>query len=108
MTIPTRHLFRVTTILITFLAAGLAAQSILFLQQAGIVAILQATAWNTSAILSDTSLFGRLLHTLVGYSDQPSELQVFAYATTLTVIFVLTKAFGPPKRRAHAMGTRAA
>ncbi|MGA2486287.1 MAG: iron permease, partial [Roseiarcus sp.] len=53
------------------------------------------TAWDTSAILSDTSLFGRVLHTLIGYSDQPSVLQVVVYAATLAAIFTLTKAFAP-------------
>src|SRR5580698_7084466 len=46
LTIPARHLFRVTSTLITFLAAGLAAQSVLFFQQAGIVAALSQTAWD--------------------------------------------------------------
>ena len=100
VTIPPRRLFAVTTLLISFLAAGLAAQAVLFLQQAGVLPVLEATAWDTSAILSDTSLFGRVLHTLIGYSDQPSVLQVVVYAATLAIIAVLTKAFGP--RRAPA------
>ncbi|HLW91870.1 MAG TPA: FTR1 family protein [Roseiarcus sp.] len=91
--IPQRHLFRVTTILITFLAAGLAAQSVAFFQQAGLVVALSETAWDTSNILSDTSLFGRVLHTLIGYSDQPSMLQVMVYIATLAAIFGLSKAF---------------
>ena len=62
--IPQRRLFAVTTALISLLAAGLAAQAVLFLQQAGILTMLSETAWDTSAILSDTSLFGRVLHTL--------------------------------------------
>jgi high-affinity iron transporter len=94
-TIPPRRLFAVTTALITFLAAGLAAQAANFLQQAGMAPVLSDTAWDTSAILSDTSLFGRVLHTLVGYSDQPSVLQVVVYAATLAAIFALTKAFAP-------------
>ncbi len=100
VTIPPRKLFAVTTLLISFLAAGLAAQAALFLQQAGVLPIFEATAWDTSWLLSDTSLFGRVLHTLIGYSDQPSVLQVVVYGATLTVIAVLTKAFGP--RRAIA------
>lgn len=100
VTIPARHLFRVTTVLITFLAAGLAAQSVLFFQQAGIVSAWAQTAWDTSAILSDTSLFGRVLHTLIGYSDQPSVMQVVVYCATLAVIFTLSKIFSPPKRPA--------
>jgi high-affinity iron transporter len=105
VTIPTRWLFRVTTVLIGFLAAGLAAQAMAFLQQAGIINALADTAWNTSAILSDTSLFGRVLHTLIGYTDQPSELQVAAYAVVLIGGFGLSKAFAPspaPRRRVAA------
>jgi high-affinity iron transporter len=93
VTIPTRRLFAVTTLLITFLAAGLAAQAALFLQQAGVVTALSQTAWDTSGVLSDTSLFGRVLHTLVGYSDQPSVLQVVVYLITLAAIFALSKVF---------------
>jgi len=106
VTIPPRRLFAVTTVLISFLAAGLAAQAVLFLQQAGVAAVLEGTAWNTSAILSDTSLFGRVLHTLVGYSDQPSVLQVMVYVFTLAAIAVLTKTFGgrhaPPRKTVGA------
>jgi len=93
VTIPARRLFAVTSALITFLAAGLASQAANFFQQAGVVTLWSDTAWNTSAILSDTSLVGRVLHTLVGYADQPSVLQVVVYASTLAAIFVLSKVF---------------
>ncbi|HEY1944184.1 MAG TPA: FTR1 family protein [Roseiarcus sp.] len=105
VTIPTRHLFTTTSALITLLAAGLAAQAVNFLQQAGVISILSQTAWDTSGVLSDTSLFGRVLHTLVGYADQPSELQVIVYLATLTTIFALSKAFAlraPGRRSAPA------
>jgi high-affinity iron transporter len=95
-TIPTRWLFRVTTALITFLAAGLAAQAVVFLQQAGILTALDATAWDTSAFLSDSSLIGRVLHTLVGYADQPSQLQVVVYAVALFGGFALARVFAAP------------
>jgi high-affinity iron transporter len=94
--IPGRYLFGVTTVLITFLAAGLAAQSVVFLQQAGVATVLEGTVWDTSAILSDRSLLGRMLHTLIGYTDQPSGMQLLVYALTLILIFGLSKAFGPP------------
>ena len=102
--IPQRRLFAVTTALISLLAAGLAAQAALFLEQAGVLTMLSQTAWNTSAILSDTSLFGRVLHTLIGYSDQPSALQVVVYFATLAIIVVLTKTVGsrrPGPIKAH-------
>ena len=100
--IPARYLFGITTTLITFLAAGLAAQSIVFLQQAGLVTAMEGTLWDTSAILSDSSLVGRVLHTLLGYTDQPSGMQVLAYAITLLVIFSLTRMLASTRQRPRA------
>jgi len=96
ITIPTRYLFGVTSTLIAFLAAGLAAQAIAFLQQADILTALDQTVWDTSWILSDSSYLGRALHTLIGYVDQPTAMQLIVYATTLTVIAVLMKLFSAP------------
>jgi high-affinity iron transporter len=96
--IPARYLFGVTTTLITFLAAGLAAQSVVFLQQGGLVTALDRTVWDTSYILRDSSLIGRVLHTLVGYTDQPSGMQAVVYAITLLIIFSLTRLLAPTKR----------
>ncbi len=99
VTIPTKWLFRVTTVLIGFLAAGLAAQAVVFLQQAGLVEALSQTAWDTSAWLSDRSLIGRVFHTLIGYSDQPSQMQVAVYAVVLVGGFALSRAFAPAPPR---------
>jgi high-affinity iron transporter len=96
--IPPKYLFGATTTLITLLAAGLAAQCVAFLQQANIVTVLDQTLWNTSGVLSDSSLFGRVLHTLVGYSDQPSAMQVLVYAATITTIVVATRLVAPSPR----------
>ena len=95
--IPARYLFGVTTTLITFLAAGLAAQSVVFLQQGGLVTALDRTVWDTSYILRDSSLIGRVLHTLVGYTDQPSGMQAVVYTITLLIIFSLTRLLAPTK-----------
>ena len=91
--IPARHLFAVTTVLLSLLAAGMASQAVDFLQKAGVTELLGQTAWNTSALLSDKSLPGRALHTLIGYTDQPSLLQLVAYAATLLAIYTLTRLF---------------
>jgi high-affinity iron transporter len=96
ITIPTRYLFSVTSALIALLAAGLAAQAIAFLEQANIVTALDETVWDTSWILSDSSLLGRALHTLIGYVDQPTAMQVVVYAATLGTIIVLMKLFAAP------------
>jgi high-affinity iron transporter len=100
LTIPVRYLFAVTSSLIALLAAGMAAQSTAFLEKAGIVDWLGATAWDTSAYLSEASLFGRLLHTLIGYADQPSVLQVLVYAVVLAAILGGGRMAAPRRRPA--------
>jgi high-affinity iron transporter len=100
VSIPARYLFAVTSTLIAFLAAGLAAQSIAFLEQAGILTALDQTVWNTSWILSDSSYPGRALHTLIGYVDQPTAMQLLVYIATLAAIAALMKLFAAPATRA--------
>ena len=91
LTIPAQYLFSVTSGLITLLAAGLAAQAVASLQQGGYVEFLTSTVWDTSWLLSDNSVLGRLLHTLVGYTDRPSGAQLLVYLVTITVIVGLTR-----------------
>src|SRR4051794_16581856 len=101
--IPARRLFSVTSWLIALLAAGMAAQAVAFLQIAGAVTGLAQTLWDSSRLLAVTSIPGRVLHTLVGYTDQPTALELLAYVATLGAIFLLMRLFGaPPPRRAAA------
>jgi high-affinity iron transporter len=94
--IPTRYLFAVTSTLIALLAAGMAAQAIAFLEQGAILTALDQTVWDTSWLLSDESILGRALHTLIGYVDQPTAMQLIVYMVTLMVIVVLMKLFAAP------------
>jgi high-affinity iron transporter len=100
--IPMRRLFAVTTALITLLAAGMASQAVAFLQQAGYFSRLADPLWDTSGLLSESSLLGRLLHSLIGYSDSPTGAQLIAYLATIAVIVVLMRLVGP--RRTPAPG----
>ncbi len=89
--IPPRHIFRVTGIMVTLLAAGMAAQAVGFLESAGIVTLFDAIAWDTSNILSEGSITGRILHTLIGYTEQPTYMQLSVYVTTIIVITGLSR-----------------
>ncbi len=92
--IPNRYLFAVTGWLIALLAAGMAAQAVAFLQQAQVVTIFSQVIWNTSGFLSESSIGGKVLHTLIGYTDRPTGMQLIAYAATLVIIFTLMRLFG--------------
>jgi high-affinity iron transporter len=91
LAIPTRYIFSVTTWLIALLAAGLAAQSVQFLNNGGYFLVLGSTVWNTSWLLSDGSILGRLLHTLIGYTDRPTALQLVVYLGTLAAMYGLMR-----------------
>jgi high-affinity iron transporter len=87
--LPTRYIFSVTSVLLALLAAGMAAQAIRFLQAAGAVTALQTRLWDSSWLLPDSSIIGRMLHVLVGYTDKPTGLQLLAYLATLATIAIL-------------------
>lgn len=81
--IPLKHLFAVTNWMILLLAAGMASQAADFLVQANLLPPLGQQLWDTSAILTEKSIPGRVLHTLVGYVARPMGVQLLFYITTL-------------------------
>ena len=80
--------------MILLLAAGMAAQAADFLVQADLLPPLGGELWDTSFVLSDYSLVGQVLHTLIGYTAQPSGIQVVFYAATVIVIGGLMRTVG--------------
>lgn len=83
---PTRIFFSVTNVLILLLAASMASQSARFLVQADVLPSLASPLWNTSWLLGNASLAGRVLHTLMGYEAMPTGIQVVFYISTLALI----------------------
>jgi high-affinity iron transporter len=97
LSIPARHIFTATTVLIALLAAGMAAQAVQFLDAAGLIDVLGNRLWDTSGWLPQDGIIGRLLHTLVGYTDRPTELQLIAYLATLAAMAALTWVAAPAR-----------
>ncbi len=104
LAIPSRHIFTVTTVLIALLAAGMAAQAAQFLDAAGLINVLGERLWDSSAWLPQDSIVGRLLHTLVGYMDRPTALQLIAYLVTLAIMVALTRFAEGRRQMAHVRG----
>ena len=104
LAIPTRYIFSVTSWLIALLAAGMAAQAVQFLNNGGLLLVFGRTVWDTSWMLSEGSILGKLLHTLIGYTERPTELQLMVYVATLIAMFLLMRVarYSPPKREATA------
>ena len=98
--IPLSRLFTVTSWMVLLLAAGLAAQAMGCLVQADLVPALGDEIWDTSFVLSETSLPGRILHTLLGYVARPTGIQVLAYLATLAAIGVPMRLLMHPRKLA--------
>ncbi|HYD14851.1 MAG TPA: FTR1 family protein, partial [Hyphomicrobium sp.] len=99
--IPLRAVFSTTGILVMLLAAGLAAGAVHQLSNAGLIApAFDAQLWDTSWILSEQGMVGRVLHVLIGYRDRPTVGEGIAYAATIAGIFALSKLQNTYKRPA--------
>ncbi|MBK6961491.1 MAG: FTR1 family protein [Gammaproteobacteria bacterium] len=85
LTIPSRHLFTVSSALLTLLAAGMAGQAAKFLIQADYLPAL-GYLWDTSWLISNDSVSGRVLGTLVGYEAEPAGTQVLFYLAVIGVL----------------------
>jgi high-affinity iron transporter len=103
LTIPAGRLFQVTSGLITLLAAGMAAQAVLFVQNGGWLEYFTMTVWDTSWLVKEDSITGRLLHTLVGYSEAPNGAQLIAYGATILMILVLMRLVPQGQKSAKRM-----
>ncbi len=100
--IPLRWFFTATGLLVLMLAAGMASQSAGFLIQADMIPSLAAPLWDSSAIISESSVPGMLLQGLIGYDSRPAGMQVAFYLVALVFIAGGMKWVGKPKRMAQA------
>ena len=76
---------------ITLLAAGMAAQAAAFLEKANWLTTMSNVVWDTSWLLEESSIPGKALHTLIGYTDQPTAMQLVVYVAVLAITFVLMR-----------------
>jgi high-affinity iron transporter len=86
---------------------------VLFLQNGGFINGLTDPLWDTSWLLPQegpgaAAIFGRMLHTLVGYSDSPNGAQLIAYATTIVTIVALMRLVDGHGARRRIAAPRAA
>ena len=83
--LPYSLMVKISLALLVFVSAGLISQAALYLIQADWLPA-QLPLWDTSFLLSEQSLPGQLLYSLIGYEATPTALQVSLYVATLLVI----------------------
>ncbi len=89
--IPSRHALKVTSWLLILLVAGLMSQCAGYLQAAGYFEDYSSPVWDSSWLLSEESIAGKTLHSLVGYSAYPTPVQIVFYLFTLALIVGLMR-----------------
>jgi high-affinity iron transporter len=85
------RLFALTNGLLVLIAAGMAAKGANFLTQADLLPTLGTRLWDTSFILSDSSVTGKALGALIGYIARPSGVEVLFYAGTVGIVLLLIR-----------------
>jgi high-affinity iron transporter len=84
--IPLKWFFTATSALVLMLAAGMAAQAARFLIQASLLPPLASPAWDTSWLVSNGSIAGKVLQGLMGYDAQPSGMQIVFFLAAFVAI----------------------
>src|SRR6266849_1450517 len=80
-----RIFFRVMGLLLLVFAAGLLGDAVQNMQGLGWLHVGTTPLWNTSHILREDTAIGDILHTFIGYSEQPTVLQGLLYTAYLLV-----------------------
>ena len=80
-----RIFFRVMGLLLLFFAAGLLADAVQNMQELNWITFGLTPLWNTSHFLSESSTLGDLLHSFLGYAEEPTILQGVLYLLFLAV-----------------------
>lgn len=81
-----RTFFNVTGLLLIVFAAGLVAHGIHEFNEGGMLPPIVDHLWDTGRVLPDESTLGRFLTALLGYSSNPSLLEVIGYFGYLAVV----------------------
>ncbi len=101
-----KYFFTVTSVLLIFLAAGMAAQSVGFFSSAGMISEM-GTVWDSSWLLRDSSIAGKTLHAMIGYTARPSGMQVLFYCATLLIITALSWGVNQTRETVRLVGMMA-
>jgi high-affinity iron transporter len=78
--------FRYTNAFMILFAAGMVGLGTGEFNEIGWIPAIVSPLWNLERLLSDQSLLGQILHTLVGYTSSPSLTQVIAYLAYLGLL----------------------
>ena len=78
-----KYIFKVSTILLILIAAGLASEAAGILTSSGVIETMSDQVWDSSWLIQDRSLTGKLLNIIIGYNSRPNGMQIIFYLATI-------------------------
>ncbi|RYE06173.1 MAG: hypothetical protein EOP33_02960 [Rickettsiaceae bacterium] len=87
-----KYVFKISSFLLIFIAAGLASQAAAKLTSIDMIPTLSDRLWDSSWLVSDYSMVGKLLNTIIGYTAKPNGMQMLFYISTILITTIFAKA----------------
>ncbi len=86
-----KYIFKISTLLLILIAAGLSAEAAGILTSSGLVETFNDQLWDTSWFVSNSSIAGKILNITTGYDSRPNGLQIIFYCTTIISTVAMIK-----------------
>ena len=86
-----KKIFKITSILLMLIAANLSSEVANLIISADLIDIGSEIFWDSSWLIADTSILGKSLNLILGYTATPTTLQIIFYILTLLMIVFLMK-----------------
>ncbi len=86
-----KYIFKISTILLILIAAGLSGEAAGILTSSGIIEIFNEQLWDTSWLVSNASVTGKTLNIITGYDARPNGLQITFYFATIILTIAMIK-----------------
>jgi high-affinity iron transporter len=86
-----KYIFRVSTVLLTLIAAGLASQAAGLLTSVGVIELYSNNLWDSSWLADNNSIVGKMLSITIGYDSKPNGMQVIFYLGSIALTLTMMK-----------------
>ncbi len=91
ITLLGKYIFKVSSMLLILIAAGLASEAAGILTSSGIIHVYTDVLWDSSWLASNDSLVGKILGIVIGYDSKPNGMQVIFYCTSIAITLSMLK-----------------
>ena len=86
-----KYVFKISSILLTMIAAGLASEAAGIMTSSGIIESLSNQLWDSSWLVQNDSITGKILNITIGYDSRPNGMQIIFYFATIILTFGMMK-----------------